>query len=353
MKNLRARLSTIIAMRLVVSTALLGSAVLVELRGAGTYPVNPYFFLIGVTYALSLIYVATLGVATRRLWWTELQFVLDAALVTAFMAVTGGITSYFSSLYCLPIIAASLIRFRAGALKVAAAAAGLYAALVWVQYAAASGTVSSAWGWAGLVALPTVRMAEYTLAIHLIGFFAVAWLAGALAEGSRSAGVSLERASHAIADLREFNDLVVNSLLSGIATADEAGRILTFNRAASAITALRSEQAVGQRLDDVFQLSESSRAELLTLAPLNTMRAEVQFRRHDGTGIELGLTTTTLAFPDGRTGYLVNFQDVTEVRRLERQARLQQRLAAVGEMAAGIAQDQVEDDQHQDEARGA
>ena len=84
--NLRARLSTTIAMRLVASTALLGSAVLVELRETGTYPVNPYFFLIGVTYALSLVYVATLRLATRYEWWADVQFGIDAALVTAFIA---------------------------------------------------------------------------------------------------------------------------------------------------------------------------------------------------------------------------------------------------------------------------
>ena len=44
-----------------------------------------------------------------------------------------------------------------------------------------------------------------------------------------------------------------------------------------------------------------------------------------------------LPLPDGTRGYLYTFQDVTEVKRLEQNARLQQRLAAVGEMAAGIA----------------
>jgi two-component system sensor histidine kinase PilS (NtrC family) len=53
--------------------------------------------------------------------------------------------------------------------------------------------------------------------------------------------------------------------------------------------------------------------------------------------MEIGLTVTTLSLPDGRSGYLYTFQDVTDVRRLERGARIQQRLAAVGEMAAGIA----------------
>ena len=44
-----------------------------------------------------------------------------------------------------------------------------------------------------------------------------------------------------------------------------------------------------------------------------------------------------LETPGGRAGYLVTFQDVTDIKKLERDARLQQRLAAVGEMAAGIA----------------
>jgi two-component system sensor histidine kinase PilS (NtrC family) len=57
----------------------------------------------------------------------------------------------------------------------------------------------------------------------------------------------------------------------------------------------------------------------------------------DDRSIELGVTAATLVYPDGRRGYLFTFQDVTDVKRLERDARLQQRLAAVGEMAAGIA----------------
>ena len=51
--------------------------------------------------------------------------------------------------------------------------------------------------------MPTLRLASYTLAIHVFGLFALAWLAGVLAEGMRSAGASLEQASHAIADLRD------------------------------------------------------------------------------------------------------------------------------------------------------
>ena len=60
-------------------------------------------------------------------------------------------------------------------------------------------------------------------------------------------------------------------------------------------------------------------------------------RRGDGVSIELGLSTALLITPRGETGFVFTFQDVTESRKRDREARVQQRLAAVGEMAAGIA----------------
>jgi two-component system sensor histidine kinase PilS (NtrC family) len=50
----------------------------------------------------------------------------------------------------------------------------------------------------------------------------------------------------------------------------------------------------------------------------------------------MGLTLGPLMTAQG-AGYLFTFQDVTELKRLEREAETQKRLAAVGQMAAGIA----------------
>jgi two-component system sensor histidine kinase PilS (NtrC family) len=49
------------------------------------------------------------------------------------------------------------------------------------------------------------------------------------------------------------------------------------------------------------------------------------------------LTATHLETPGGGFGLLFTFQDVTKIKKLERDSAIQQRLAAVGEMAAGIA----------------
>ena len=335
--NLRSRLSTLIAVRVIVSTLLLGSAILVQLSRPGAFPIDPFFFLIGLTYALSVIYLSTLKYVDRYPWIADAQLGADAILVSAFIHVTGGITSYFSSLYLLPIMAASTVRFRRGALQVATLSAVLYLALVVAQYVEPTAFFPESWQTLGRQELPTRRFAQYTVAINLFGFFAVALLSGSLAENLRSAGARLERASTQIADLRAFNQYVIDSMLSALVTADMDGRILTFNRAASKITGLSAGQTIGRDVGDVLQLPAQFRTRLQMLGETRSHRADHQYRSPDGRLLEIGLTVTTLSLPDGRSGYLFTFQDVTDVRRLERGARMQQRLAAVGEMAAGIA----------------
>src|SRR5438552_4473993 len=335
--NLRSRLSTLIAVRVVVSTLLLGSAILVQLSRPGSFPINPFFFLIGLTSALSVLYLGSLRYVDRHPWIADAQLGVDAMLLSAFIEVTGGITSYFSSLYLLPIMAASTVRFRRGALQVATLSTILYLALVTAQYLEPTALFPEPWRTLGPLELPSQRFAQYTVAINLFGFFAVALLSGSLAENLRSAGARLEDASTQIADLRAFNQYVIDSMLSGLVTADMDGRILTFNRAASTITGLSAGQAIGRDIGEVLQLPVQFRGRLQTLGETRSHRADHQYRSPDGRLMEIGLTVTTLSLPDGRSGYLFTFQDVTDVRRLERGARMQQRLAAVGEMAAGIA----------------
>jgi len=335
--NLRQRLATLILVRLVVSTVLLGSAIVIQISNPGVLPVDPFFFLIGLTYALSAVYLVTLRFTDRHRWLIDAQLGGDAILVSAFISVTGGVTSYFSSLYVLPIIAASTLSFRRGAVQVAGLSAILYTGLVSAQYLAAAGLLTLPLPFVNdALVLPPLRYAEYTVGINLFGFVAVALLSGSLAEGVRSAGVRLERASTQMADLRAFNQHVIDSLLSGLITADEHGRVLTFNRAAETISAIPASSAIGRDVTELFQIDTALRERFKQPgeAPL---RLDVAYHTPDRRTIDIGFTTASIVFPDGRRGVLVTFQDVTAIRRLERGARLQQRLAAVGEMAAGIA----------------
>jgi two-component system sensor histidine kinase PilS (NtrC family) len=210
----------------------------------------------------------------------------------------------------------------------------LYLALVTVQYV---DVLPLARRFSPVVELPTLRVAQYTVAINLGGFLAVAMLAGSLADSLRSAGARLEHASLAIRDLRAFNEYVINSLLSGLVTTDGDGRILTFNRAAAAIIGVPAARAIGRDVSEVMQTPEWVHPKLAGLTEGRSLKVDCPHRTPDGRVLEMGFSFSPLTFPDGGKGYLLSFQDVTDVRRLEHEARMRQRLAAVGEMAAGIA----------------
>ena len=58
--GLRRKLAWLIAIRAIISTMLLGSAIVAQITAPGSFPVDPFFFLIGLTYALTIVYALTL-----------------------------------------------------------------------------------------------------------------------------------------------------------------------------------------------------------------------------------------------------------------------------------------------------
>jgi two-component system sensor histidine kinase PilS (NtrC family) len=334
---LRRKLAWLITIRAVVSTVLLGGAVIAQLTAPGSFPVDPFFFLIAITYGLTIVYAATVRAAGRHRWLIDLQLGGDALIVSAFIYFTGGITSLFSSLYVLPIMAAGAVQFRRGGLMVAVLSTLLYGGIVLVQYMMIRGPWQDPW--LAAVALPPRSVTLYTLALNVFGFFSVALLSGSLAESVRSAGARLAQASTAIADLQALNQHVIDSLASGLATTDADLRVLTFNRTAEVITGVTAGAAIGRPLADLLQLPTPIVAAVEQgIGASGARRLEFRYRTEDGRGeIDIGLSATPLAVPGAPVGVLVNFQDLTDVKKLERDARMQQRLAAVGEMAAGIA----------------
>jgi len=328
---LRRKLLWLLASRAAVVTLLLGSATLIQSNSPGSLDADAFFGIIGVTYALTMIYALLLPQTERRRWLVDVQVAVDAGIVSAIVYLTGGINSYFSSLYTLPIIAATIVESRRGGMVVGALSCILYAAIVVSQYAGVPGFESEQ-------PLPAFRLALFTVGLNLFGFGAIAALTGYLAEGLRQADIQLQHASNQIEDLQALSRHIIDSLTSGLATTDIEGRILTFNRAASTITGIPVEEAVGRPAIEVLGLPP----EFATLFGAQVQRPrlpriDIALKRGDGRKIEIGLSTAILNTPRGEVGFLLTFQDVTEVRRLDREARVQQRLAAVGEMAAGIA----------------
>ena len=337
---MRRKLLWLIGGRAAVITLLLGSAILIQIKSPGSLPVDPFFFIIGVTYALTVAYSLALKFVERHRWLIDLQLACDAVIVSALVHVTGGVTSIFASLYALPIIAASVIQSWRGGVMVAVLSSVIYSGIAGAQYFA-----NPMFPLPPDIQLPPGRVALFTVGLNVFGFVAVASLSGYLAEGLRRADAKLAQASNELADLQAFSQHVIDSLTSGLTTTDMTGLVMTFNRAAETITGLKAPEVIGRDVEEVLQFPPDlkglfEQVENASGAPAGRRRLprmEIGFRRGDGRQIELGLSGAPLMTPRGETGFILTFQDVTETRKQEREARVQQRLAAVGEMAAGIA----------------
>ncbi len=325
---LRRKLLWLLTIRAAAVTLLLGAGSLTAISDPGR---GPFFFLIALTYALTIVYVLTLRRAERHPWLLDLQFAADAIIVSGIVASTGGVASHFSPLYALPIIAASSVRSRAGGIATAVLSGTLYVAVVALQYFAPAAPLVTA-----DTVLPPGRIALLTIGVNVFGFAGVAMLAGELAERLRVAGQELARTSSELAELQAFNAYVIDSLTSGLATTDQDGVLISFNPAAEQITGVPASRAIGRAARDVLQLPDAI-ADIDDAGAPGVRRFECAFMRDDRRQIEVGFSSTPLLTPQGQAGRLITFQDVTDQRRRDREARIQQRLAAVGEMAAGIA----------------
>jgi two-component system sensor histidine kinase PilS (NtrC family) len=327
----------LMVLRVVVVTALLGSAVVADVVARPREPGEPLYLLIALTYLLTLLYALAWPFTTAyRRELAYAQVLGDLLIVTGIIHSTGGIESNFSFLYLISIISASIILFGRGGLIAATVASVLYAALVQALYLGAIRPYPSATHPA--VALPA-QVVAYTIFLNVFAFYTVAFLTNYLSESLRLAGRKLEEASDSLADLEVFNQTIIDSITSGLMTTDVEGRINFFNEAAASILVVESERAIGQDVVALLGEKEDFLARLTEkLAGKRFLRMEGAYLNRRGEELYLGMSVSHLLF-DGekKSGFLFIFQDLKEIKRLEREVRLKENLATMGEMAAGMA----------------
>jgi len=292
------------------------------------------FLIAGATYLASLVYIGLLRVLRRHpTWHAHLQFGGDLLLVTGLVYFFGGIGSPFSMLYLVVIMVASALLRRRSGFLVASAAYILYALLL----------TALARGW---VAPPATQISSseiawrlpYNLAIHLFGFYAVAFLTSYLADTVSRAERELEEKRDTLAYLEVLHRDVVQSISSGVISTDLVGRVTSVNRAAVEILGFSEEDLLGRPISDtgLFPVEDwPSHARRADLA--RQERAELELARSNER-IPIGYTLSRLTDAAGSpAGWIVVFQDLSQWRKLEEELRIKDRMAAVGELAAGIA----------------
>jgi two-component system sensor histidine kinase PilS (NtrC family) len=333
---LEQRLKRLMLFRVVMITTLLLIAISVEAVSETLLPVNPLYFLIAGTYGLTILYVLAIRLGVSPHAQVYIQVVADLVTITGLVYLTGGTGTRagFMLLYPISVLSGSVLSYRRSGLLLAGVAGLLYAGL----FTAVRLGVIPAAGLADVAGMPAKQIV-YAVFVTMVACVTVALIGSYLSESLRVVGAQLEEASEEAAGLRELNQVIVNSLQSGLLTTDPEGRILYVNRFGETILDRPLGQVRGHTVREIFGSwlldggALQARARARELA-----RLELTYHRPDGTVLDLGVSVSPLATSDPDAGAcLLSFQDLTEIKRLEREVHIKEKLAAVGEMAAQLA----------------
>lgn len=314
--------------RFLVITFLL--AISLFLWNAGLLALNARIFgtLIALWYILGFLYAIFAKWVPLAAWQAPLEMVCDLLMVTGLVYVTGANESHFISLYLLAIIVASILFSRRGTFLTAGFSFVLLAGMVELTYYGKLPRTS--------VNPPTVHGLLTWVFSNLVAFMAVAYLSSLLAQTLRRKGAELEQKRGELQDLQAFNEDIIHSLRGGLLTTDLDGRILLLNRTGEEITGARSADVRGQSLQTLwpdFWMLDSNYPDVSTIP-----RKEFDFRTPNGKIRVLGVSVSSLRSRNDRlTGYVFNFQDLTDLRRLEEEVETKDRMAALGRLSAAIA----------------
>lgn len=249
---------------------------------------------------------------------------LDAVLITALVAVTGGPRSIYAFLYVLSVSAACLLLPRTAALGLAGFASLLYTGIVVART---------------LFPQETTSLEVLTMFLNAGTFLAVGIVAGGLAQRYRTAREELERQRRDVRDLQAFKAVVLQSVGAGLIVLDRTSTVTAMNRAAEEIVGAPAALGAGRPWSALFPDVPIEGVEAdLAREPLAAPRREVAARRPDGREVPVRLTFSALRSHEGRRlGMVAVCEDLSEIRALEAHMRTADRLAALGRMAANIA----------------
>jgi two-component system sensor histidine kinase PilS (NtrC family) len=316
-------LAWLVKVRVLVLTCLLGIELAIAQLTPSSFPLRLFVNVILLWYAIAIFYILLLAFWQEYRIQSLLQVLTDLALVSLVVYATGGIDSSFNFLYPLVIIVACILLPRSWAFLTAALAFILYGTVLELTYFEVVPSYSTTH--------PELKSLQAIILVNLFGYLAVAYLAGQLATKLRQVDVKLKHTSGALEDLQALHENIIQSITGGLITTGLDGHITVVNTAAQKLLEHPENDLLGQPINRLF-------LDPLPQVESGRDHAEVRIVAPNGYRKTFRVQVSALAVPEkGTLGYVYTFDDLTEVRRLEREVRMQDRLAAVGRLAAAIA----------------
>jgi two-component system, NtrC family, sensor histidine kinase PilS len=331
--DLRRRLTYLMLFRVALITLVLGATTLLYWLGdadLGAPSALLLYAIVGATYLLTIVYVAALRRLRSLTRLAHTQLAVDLVIASLLVHMTGGAQSAYTFFFPLTIIGAATVLTRDATVWVALAAALLFllvGLLTWMGLLPVP---------AGLVARVSPIDLSRSLGLNLAAIIGVSILALNLATQLQRTSASLASERTAAADLLTLHSDIVRCLSSGLLTVDRWDTVLSVNRSACEILSTTPARAVGAPVE---RLLPGLSARLHGLGPKGALhRGELTIARPGEPDLVVGISVSPLADHGGRfLGRVVNFQDLTELRKMEVSVVQAERLAVVGRLAAAVA----------------
>ncbi len=319
----RSWLTWLVKVRILILTVLLAIELAVIRLTPSELPVMPFLTGMVLWFVLSLFFLFLVTIWKEHRLQAMLQVLSDLAMVTLIVHLTGGIDSSLNFLYPLVIIVACMLLPRTWGYLSAGLAFILFGTVLELDF---YGVIPSF-----ATTHPKLKALQVVIFVNLFAYIAIAYLAGLLVSKLRQADVKLKDASGALENLQALHENIVQSMSEGVITTGLDGRMTLVNRAAQQLLEMSEEELRGRSVSDLFQDP---------LPHFGSGRGDGEVRYIAGNGFRktFRVTVSSLNVNEPESpGFVYTFDDLTEIRRLEREVRMQDRLAAVGRLAAAIA----------------
>ena len=145
------------------------------------------------------------------------------------------------------------------------------------------------------------------------------------------------RVDHTLKETMDYTDIVVENMANGLISIDRQGIVTTLNSLAAELLGLDFMDAQGKNLSLFLNFKRCGIEETLNNQS-SILDLEIEFSGKKGGKIPLSLSVSPIpGDKNSCMGAVIVLRDLTGIKELEARLRLSEKLAAVGEFAAGVA----------------
>lgn len=271
----------------------------------------PFYAILCLAFCLHILWLSFWEKIIQKNWVLFLSFIIDSLFISSLIYCFGINQSLLLFLHLVNILLAGILYRSAGALTLALFTSIFFSSAVLFS--------------------PDIKAMNFfsLLVLNNIAFFSIAGLAGYLSEQLQTVGKELNKTGQVLRSAQELNKVLIENIPTGMMSFTENGEVISANQSAEEI--LERNNLISKNWFELFPE--------LSMQEKKYFKEDIRFKAHQDQDPKiLGMTISKLYSSELQSSLCIAlFDDLTKIRQLEYSARQNEKMAAVGGLAAGIA----------------